>query len=602
MRAGGMLGKDLMRICDVLLLAATLSIPAVSVAVDITQGDTIIVTATRTPIQQADATIPVTVITREDIALSLATDLSELLRFQAGIDIGRNGGPGQATSVFLRGTESNHTLVLIDGVRMNPGTIGGAAVQNISPEMIERIEIVKGARSALFGTDAIGGVINVITRRTKEGYAEAGVGSGSFATQSGHVSGGNRTDNAEFGINLDWQDTDGFAPRIDSEIKRGYENLSTNVYASRKTGQHELSFRHWRGEGNVEYLDFFLAPVDQDYENAVTSLALESRPTAAGSSKLVLSFAQDEIRQQQTPDFVRSERLSLDWQYSHALENHTLTGGIYFVDEDASTLSFGSGFDETTMTRAVFVQDQLALGRHRAFVALRLTDHESFGNHTTWNTEYAYTISDAVTLNLGLGHAFRAPDASDRFGFGGSADLKPEIADEQQFGIRYLAGDRHSFNIEFYANKIQDLIEFDFDTFTLQNLDEARIRGAQLGYEYRGESFVLRADLVKQRAENANSGTRLLRRAEETATISLTQSLGAHRLGLSVLASGNREDFGGVVLPGYVVANASALLQLNEEWQLSARIENIGDTEYQTAADYRMQERSGFVELRYRWQ
>jgi len=602
MRAGGMLGKDLMRICDVLLLAATLSIPAVSVAVDITQGDTIIVTATRTPIQQADATIPVTVITREDIALSLATDLSELLRFQAGIDIGRNGGPGQATSVFLRGTESNHTLVLIDGVRMNPGTIGGAAVQNISPEMIERIEIVKGARSALFGTDAIGGVINVITRRTKEGYAEAGVGSGSFATQSGHVSGGNRTDNAEFGINLDWQDTDGFAPRIDSEIKRGYENLSANVYASRKTGQHELSFRHWRGEGNVEYLDFFLAPVDQDYENAVTSLALESRPTAAGSSKLVLSFAQDEIRQQQTPDFVRSERLSLDWQYSHALENHTLTGGIYFVDEDASTLSFGSGFDETTMTRAVFVQDQLALGRHRAFVALRLTDHESFGNHTTWNTEYAYTISDAVTLNLGLGHAFRAPDASDRFGFGGSADLKPEIADEQQFGIRYLAGDRHSFNIEFYANKIQDLIEFDFDTFTLQNLDEARIRGAQLGYEYRGESFVLRADLVKQRAENANSGTRLLRRAEETATISLTQSLGAHRLGLSVLASGNREDFGGVVLPGYVVANASALLQLNEEWQLSARIENIGDTEYQTAADYRMQERSGFVELRYRWQ
>jgi vitamin B12 transporter len=602
MRAGGMLRKVLMRISTVVLLAATLSIPAVSAAVDITQGDTIIVTATRTPIQQADATIPVTVITREDIALSLATDLSELLRFQAGIDIGRNGGPGQATSVFLRGTESNHTLVLIDGVRMNPGTIGGAAVQNISPEMIERIEIVKGARSALFGTDAIGGVINVITRRTEEGFVEAGVGSGSFATQSGHVSGGNRTDTAEFGINLDWQDTDGYAPRIDSEIKRGYENLSANVYASRKTGQHELSFRHWRGEGNVEYLDFFLAPVDQDYENAVTSLALESRPTAAGNSKLVVSFAQDEIQQQQIPDFVSSERLSLDWQYSHALENHTLTGGIYFVDEDASTLSFGSGFDETTRTRAVFLQDQLALGRHRAFVALRHSDHESFGNHTTWNAEYAYAIGDAMTLNFGLGHAFRAPDASDRFGFGGSADLAPEIADEQQFGIRYLAGDRHSFNIEFYANKIQDLIEFNFDTFTLQNLDEARIRGAQLGYEYHGESFVLRADLVKQRAENANDGTRLLRRAEETATISFTQSLGKHRLGLSILASGDREDFGGVVLPGYVVANATALLQLNEQWQLSARIENLGDTDYQTAADYRMQERSGFVELRYRWQ
>ncbi|MBT8065776.1 MAG: TonB-dependent receptor [Gammaproteobacteria bacterium] len=591
-----------MRICHFLLLTAALSIPTVSVAVDITQGDTIIVTATRTPIQQADATIPVTVITREDIALSLATDLSELLRFQAGIDIGRNGGPGQATSVFMRGTESNHTLVLIDGVRMNPGTIGGAAVQNISPEMIERIEIVKGARSALFGTDAIGGVINVITRRTEQGFVEAGVGSGSFATQSGHVSAGNRTDATEFGINLDWQETDGYAPRIDSELKRGYENLSANVYASRRAGNHELSVRHWRGEGNVEYLDFFLAPVDQEYENAVTALAFESRPTEAGSSKLVLSFAEDRIQQQQTPDFVNSERLGLDWQYSHALENHTLTGGVYFVDEDASTLSFGSGFDERTLTRAIFLQDQLAFGQHRAFVALRLSDHESFGNHTTWNAEYAYAISDAVTLNLGLGHAFRAPDATDRFGFGGSPDLQPEIADEQQLGIHYIAAERHSFDVEFYANRIQDLIEYNFDTFTLQNLDEARIRGAQLGYEYRGERFVLRADLVKQRAENANTGERLLRRAEETATISFTQSIGTHRVGLSILATGERPDFGGVVLPGYVVANVTGSLQLNEQWQLDARIENLGDTEYQTAANYRMQERSGFVELRYRWQ
>ena len=591
-----------MRVCNPILLATALSIPAVSAAIDITQGDTIVVTATRTPIQQADATVPVTVITREDIALSLATDLSELLRFQAGIDIGRNGGPGQATSVFLRGTESNHTLVLIDGVRMNPGTIGGAAVQNISPEMIERIEIVKGARSALFGTDAIGGVINIVTRRTDQGFVEGGVGSGSFATQSGHVSGGNRTSDAEFGVNIDWQDTDGYAPRVDSELERGYENLSANVYASRKAGNHELSVRHWRGEGNVEYLDFFLDPVDQDFENAVTSLALESRPSAAGSSKLVLSFTEDDIQQQQTPDFVHSERLSLDWQYSHALENHTLTGGVYFVDEDASTLSFGSGFDERTLTRAVFLQDQLALGRHKAFVALRLTDHENFGNHATWNAEYAYAISDAVTLNFGLGHAFRAPDATDRFGFGGSPDLKPEIADEQQLGIRYIAGERHNFNVELYANRIEDLIEFNFETFALQNLDEAEIRGAQIGYEYRGEGFVLKADLVKQRAESANTGARLLRRAEETATISFTQNLGAHRLGLSILASGDREDFGGVSLPGYVVANATGLLQINDQWQLNARVENLSDTEYQTATNYRMQERSGFIELRYRWQ
>ena len=149
--------------------------------------DTIIVTATRTEIPLSDSTVPVDVITRDEIELSLASDLAELLRFEAGIDIGRNGGPGQSTSIFLRRTESNHTLVLLDGVRINPGTLGGAAIQNIAPEMIERVEIVKGTRSALFGTEAMGGVINIITRSARSDYAEAGAGTGSFDTRSAYM-------------------------------------------------------------------------------------------------------------------------------------------------------------------------------------------------------------------------------------------------------------------------------------------------------------------------------------------------------------------------------------------------------------------------------
>ena len=570
-------------------------------AADITSGDTIIVTATRTEIPLRDATVPVTVITREDIELSLATDLSELLRFEAGLDIGRSGGPGQSTSLFLRGTESNHTLVLIDGVRMNPGTIGGAAVQNIAPELIERVEIVKGARSALFGTDAIGGVINIITRRSDARYFEGGVGRGSFDSRSGQLSGGNRSDSGEFGVNLDWQDTDGYAPRVDSDTERGYDNLSANVYGSRRFGGHELSVRHWRAEGNVEYLDFFLTPVDQDYKNTVTAVELDTRVSDAGTSKLILSFVQDEVTQQQSPDFVESERYSLDWQYSHAFEQHTVSGGVYAVAEEATSLSFGSGFDEDTDVRAVFVQDQIAIGRHKAFAAVRLTDHDAFGNHTTWNAEYAFELSDAWTIRAGLGHAFRAPDATDRFGFGGNPDLEPETADEAQLGLHYAPGGHHSVDFELYANDIDNLIEFDLQTFTLRNIEEAEIRGAQLGYEYRRESFAVRADFVKQSAENALTGSRLLRRAEESATITFTQNIRQHRLGIAVLASGDREDFGGVRLAGYVVTNLTAQIQLGEQWQLNTRIENLFDTNYQTAADYLMQERSGFVELKYRW-
>jgi vitamin B12 transporter len=128
-----------------------------------------IVTATRTPVPVDTVGSPVIVITRNDIERSLASDVSELLQQHAGIEIARTGGPGQQTSLFTRGTESNHTVVLLDGVRINPGTIGGAALQNIAPESLERIEIVKGPRSALYGTDAIGGVIQLFSRGSTAG-------------------------------------------------------------------------------------------------------------------------------------------------------------------------------------------------------------------------------------------------------------------------------------------------------------------------------------------------------------------------------------------------------------------------------------------------
>ena len=569
-------------------------------ASDISPSDTIIVTATRTEIPLEHATVPVRVITRDDIELSLATDLAELLRFEAGIDIGRNGGPGQATSFFMRGTESNHTLVLIDGVRMNPGTIGGAAIQHISPEVIERVEIVKGARSALFGTDAIGGVINIITRRADETHIEGGAGAGSFDSRSAFLSGGVRNDKNQFGITLDWQDTDGYPPRVESEIERGYDNFSLNAHATRDIGHGEISLRHWRAEGTVEYLDFFLTPVDQDFRNFVTAFQFDKQLSDRGTNKLIISHMLDRIEQNQSDDFVESDRLSLDWQHTLAFSEHTVTGGLFAMQETAKSLSFGSGFDEDTDVKAVFLQDQWISGRHRAFIAARLTDHDSFGNQTTYNVEYGYELTSSWTVRAGLGRAFRAPDATDRYGFGGNPDLEPEIADEYQLGLRYAPGNRHSVDIEFYANDIQDLIEFDFATFTLVNIDTAEIRGAQLGYEYLGDSFSLRADLVRQNAENTSNDSRLFRRAEESFTLSYTQDIGQHRLGLSVLASGDREDFGGVTLPGYAVASLTGQIQLSRTLQLNARVENLLDADYQTAANFRMQGRSAFIELKYR--
>ncbi len=231
----------------------------------------IIVTATRTPTPLEEVLAPVLLVDRAEIDRSLALDPSELLRFRAGIDLSRNGGPGQTTGLFIRGGESNHTLVLVDGVRINPGTIGIAQIQNLPPQLLERIEVVKGPRSALYGSDAIGGVVNVITRRGRDGWsAEAGVGAHDTTSASLVGGFGDQALGLDFGVS--WLDSAGFPTRSDSDVDRGYDDLGVTARFSGRVGAGELALKHFNASGTTEYVDFLLTPVDQDYRNATTAL------------------------------------------------------------------------------------------------------------------------------------------------------------------------------------------------------------------------------------------------------------------------------------------------------------------------------------------
>ena len=443
--------------------------------------------------------------------------------------------------------------------------------------------------------------MNVITRRSTKPFAEAAAGGGSFNTRSASVNAGSNGAEGELGVNVNWQATDGYAIRTDSDIVRGYDNLSANLYGQRRFAFGEIGFRHWQTSGNVEYLDFFLAPVDQDYSVRATAVELNNNIGERSRSHLILGYFVDDIEQNQSDDFVTSKRFTVDWQLGMDFDLHEVSGGLYLSDENAESLSFGSGFDENTRVGAVFVQDQLRAGRHSAFVALRYTDHETFGGEPTWNAEYAFDLTETWTLRAGFARGFRAPDATDRYGFGGNVDLQPEVSDEVQVGATYRPTPRQNWRLELFANDIDNLIEFDFSDFTLQNIGKAEIRGVQLGYEYRGERFSLKADALRQNAENATDGTRLLRRPEESLTVGYTQHFGAHSAGLSVLAVGDREDFS-ASLPGYVLANLTALVRLGQAWQLNARLENLLDTDYQTAENYRMMGRSLYVDVKYRWE
>lgn len=574
---------------------------------------TSIVTATRTVTEIDEVLASVIVITREDLERSLAPDIAGLLRFHAGIDIGRNGGPGQLTSVFIRGTDSNHATVLIDGVRVNPGTIGGAQVQNIMPESIERIEIVKGPRSTLYGTDAIGGVINIITRNYSGNALSASVGGGRYDTRQATLVGSIGGTHGDATVSGSWLDSDGFPTRTTSDTDRGYENSSITAKVRVHLGPVEIGLRGWRATGTTEYSDFFLAPVDQDYENGALAAEVAVRPTERWLSRLTVSRIEDDIEQNQPPfvgaanDYVRTRRNTVDWQNDLQLgEANILTAGAQLTREKTEELSFGVPYAVGTVETDVdmlFLQDRLDVGPHNLLVAVAALDHETFGNETTWNVDYGIDIGSATRVIASVGTAFRAPDSTDRFGFGGNPDLDPERSRNYELSLQHRMGKSHQFSLSVFRNDIDDLIQFVFDPVTFEgvnlNVEEARIKGVEFAYEYRAESWHLRAEGIMQDPRNLTEDTRLLRRARDSLSVSAVKTFGTFELGVDALATGNRKDFGDVTLDSYTLLNLSGRWFVTEGWTVQASVENVLDEQYELANGFNTADRSLFVSTRF---
>ena len=569
-----------------------------------------VVTATRVPAPLQEVLAPVIVIDRETIERSAATDAADLLRFHAGLDVARNGGPGQPASVFIRGAESNHTLVLIDGVRINPGTIGLPALQNVTPDMVERIEVVKGPRSTLWGSDAIGGVINVVTRRgSRDGWvAEAGYGD--YDTRKASVNGGfDLGERTALDVGVSWLDSEGFPTRTGDATDRGYENLNVNAQLRADVGPAEVSLQHWRAEGTSEYSDFFLTPVDQDFETATTSAAFRLPIGVTTAARFSVARMEDRIDQNQSADFLHTDRDTVDAQFDwQASKAHALGVGAMYYTEDASSESFGTGFDEQTHSVSAYVQDRIATGPHLAMLALGYTDHQTAGSAVTWNLEYGYLFNDGRTRAFGLaGSGFRAPDATDRYGFGGNPALEPERSRNHELGLRHALDSRHALAVSAFQNDIEDLIEFvvtDFETFDgiNRNVAEARIRGLEASWRYTGEPWQAHVEATWQEPRNLADDSLLLRRAEESVTAGATRAFGPVQLGLDVLWAGDRQDLGAsgpITLDSYLLANLTAQWQATRSLALVARVENLLDEDYELVSTYNTPDRGVYFTVRY---
>ncbi len=563
----------------------------------------IIVTATRTA-QTADETLSsVVIIEREEIERNPGADVADLLRLRAGVEITREGGVGQRTSVFIRGTESNHTLFMIDGVKINDANIGLPAIQNIDPQMIERIEVVKGPRSTLYGSDAVGGVIHVITRRGGEGLAiDAGAEGGSFGTYGADFSAHRGADDKGAGIMISALKSDGFPTRKDSNIDRGYENATAQLYARQRLNPvTEARFSHWHTVGTTEYLSFDLRPLDQDFRNTATSLTLEQTPTDIWNSRLAFTYTIDDIEQNQSEDFVDSARAAVDWQNDVQLSaRQLLTAGAYLAREDAEALSFGSAYKEHNHDGAVFVQDDLQLANHHLLVGARFSDYERFDSQLTWNADYGWQLAEQTRLSASAGTAYRVPGATDLYGFGGNPDLQPERSLSYELGLNQGFGVRHSVDLRAFETTIEDLIEYNFTIDLLENTGTARIQGIELGYVFTLDAWQLQAQAVAQDPRNLDTGEQLLRRAKQSASLAVLYHQQNYSLGADVLYSGEREDFGGVSLDEYTLVNLSASWAMAPAWRATLRVENALDEDYELAAGYNTPERSFFLGVR--WQ
>jgi vitamin B12 transporter len=592
----------------------------------------IIVTATRVPEPAYKALEPVLVIDRAALEDSLAVDIGDTLRFHAGLDIGRSGGPGQPLSLFIRGANSDQSIVMIDGVRINSGTQTLAPLMNLSPELFDRIEIVKGPRSAIYGTDAIGGVVNLITRTDGSSGADVMLDYGRYGTGEFAIDGNYTTGGTSMQVALTGQQSAGFPSYTADTLDRGYKNLSGTAAITTHIDGVELGARYYRATGASQYADAVynddftafqsFTPLQEDFSNSLFAVHASGDLTDIWHTRVTLSRVVDDLRQRQDDpysteaagDFDYTSRDTIDWQNDVKIAsswlNQTLTFGAMAYDEHTNSLSFGTGYSIDTHAQTYYVQDQLEVGQNRLLLATGVAHYPEFGDHTTWNAEYGYAVTNDTLLTLSAGTAFRAPSATDRFGYGGTPDLLPESSRNFEVGVKSRLDSHQEVTLAAFQNTIDDLIVFVNDATNLvyggenRNIDRARIRGVEASWDLRVDPWSVHVEGSLQDPRDLIDDSPLLRRTRHSFTVSGAREIGRGELGMDLLLSGSRADIdvvsGDPVRDGgYLLAAIYGKMNLTPSWSVSARLDNALNRHYELANGYNTAGRAASIATRY---
>ena len=601
------------------VVSTTVSLTADAAAdASATVHPSLIVTATRTPQTIAQALAPATVITREEIENSQALSLPELLQSLPGIDLSTQGGLGMQASLFLRGTQSNHTLILIDGARIGSATLGTVAIENIPLQQIDRIEIVRGPRSSLYGSDAIGGVIQIFTRKGGDKTrVTAKLGHGTYNTHEADAGISGNSALGHFNLHATASQTDGINVRDNNNPDAdGAKNHSLTATFNRSVGDTaDINLTMLHSNATNDYDGYGIADQysGETIQNLVTG-EFKLYAIDVLDSTLRLSYQQEEFdnfNNGVNDSQFDTLRNKATWQNDvHFNQNNTFTLGLEkLIEKTETTAAFTVNRREN---RAVFVQLQSEFAQQNVVLAVRNDNNDSFGHQKTGNVDWRWNFTDKANITASYGRAFKAPTFNDLYwpndGFSyGNPNLLPEDSRSSEIMTR-IHTDNVQFSLNIYRTQIENLIQWapldsndPFSPWSPSNVDAVTIEGMETDVATKISEWSLRGNINLLNPRDNSSGNVLQRRVRQSARIDLDRDYGNIGAGISLLAFGNRfsDAANANNLPGYGLVNLRSRYDLSKTLSLHAKIDNLLDREYETVQYYNNPTRFVFVSLSY---
>ncbi len=575
--------------------------------------DPIVVTATLGPRTVGESLSSVTVLDEETIRQQEPAEFKDLLAGQPGIDVVTNGSYGKNTSVFTRGTANDSTVFLVDGVRLRSATSGGAPWQYFPMELVERVEIVRGPRSALYGADAVGGVIQAFTldpERGKKGWVEAGAGN--FDTQEVSAGASAATDSTRFSLSGLHKETDGTEIAEDGEDKGFRNTAGVGRIVHELPGGGEASVVMMQSEGNTEF-----DGGNTDFLIRTAGFQLNAPVSDYWDSSIQLSESVDEQDnfRDAGDSFFNTKTRTARWENTLTTGVHELAlGGELQSDEVASS----TDFDEDSRTNAaLFGQLRLNFGPTDLQLSLRGDDNEAYGRQETGGVAFGHSFDRSHRVRVSYGTSFRAPTFNDlyypleTFSFGGTYAGNPDLKPEEGSSVEVGFSGRYEFwywDAAIYQLDVDDLIEIQTVNGDSRpvNVNEARIRGIEMGTGLMADNWDIAVQLTLLDPRDRETDNRLRRRSHQSLRVDVDRTLGAWSFGGTVQASGYRYDDqeNEDRLPGYATLNLRAGWEFAKDWSARLTLQNVTDKQYSTAlrfdgTEYLAAGTAGFLSVRH---